>query len=216
VQLIDVPTEQTTAATDLVITIMAIAAAIYLKQNGPGGLRGRLWRSVLILLGAGALLGAIGHAFVLGERVYLAIWGVVYLLLALLVAAFVAATIRDLAGDGVARRAVPVLAVIALVFFGYMLTDPDNFLPFIVYEIVAMTLSLAGFAWISIRGKLAGAGWITAAIAVNILAAAIQAEGSLGFTLVWAFDHNGVFHLVQMIATGMLVYGLRLGERERD
>ena len=108
------------------------------------------------------------------------------------------------------------LAAAALAFSGYMLFDPDNFLPFIVYETVAMLLSLAGFIWISIRRDLAGAGWMTAAIAVNILAAAIQAEGSLGFTLIWAFDHNGVFHLVQMVALGLLVYGLRLGESERD
>lgn len=215
-QLIDIPTEQTTAATDLIIALMAIAAAIYLKRNGPVGLRGTLWRSVLILLTVGALLGAAGHGFVLSERAYLALWSAVYLPLSLLVAAFLAATIRDLAGDAAARRALWVLAPAALASFGYMLLDPDNFLPFVVYETAAMLLSLAGFIWISIRGDLPGAGWITAAIATNILAAAIQAEGSLGFTLVWAFDHNGVFHLVQMVALGLLVYGLRLGESERD
>jgi hypothetical protein len=209
VQLIDIPTEQTTAATDLIIALMAIVAAMYLKRNGPDRLRGSLWRSVLILLAVAALLGAAGHGLVLGERAYLALWSAVYLPLALLVAAFLAATIRDLAGDAPARRAVPALTAIALAFFAYMLLDPDNFLPFIVYEIVAMTLSLAGFAWISIRGNLAGAGWITGAIAVNILAAAIQAEGSLGFTLVWTFDHNGVFHLVQMVGILLLVQGLR-------
>ena len=163
-----------------------------------------------------ALFGAIGHGLVLSERAYLFIWGAVYLSLALLVAVFLAATIRDLAGDAVARRAIPALAVVALACFGYLLLDPDNFLPFILYELVAMTLSLAGFAWISSRGNIVGSGWITASIFVNILAAAIQAEGSLGFTLIWAFDHNGVFHLVQMIGIGLLVYGLRLGVPERD
>ena len=215
-QLIAIPTEQTTAATDLIIALMAFVATVYLRRNGPSGLRGSLWRSVLILLAVGALLGAAGHGIVLRERAYLALWSVVYLPLSLLVAAFLAATIRDLAGDAAARRALPVLAAAALAFSGYMLFDPDNFLPFIVYETVAMLLSLAGFIWISIRRDLAGAGWMTAAIAVNILAAAIQAEGSLGFTLIWAFDHNGVFHLVQMVALGLLVYGLRLGESERD
>jgi hypothetical protein len=209
VQLIDIPTEQTTAATDLIIALIAIVAALYLKRNGPGRLRGTLWRSVLILLAVAALLGAAGHGLVLGERAYLALWSAVYLPLALLVAAFLAGTIRDLAGDAAARRAIPPLAAIALAFFAYMLLDPDNFLPFIVYETVAMTLSLAGFVWISIRGDLAGAGWITAAIAVNIFAAAIQAEGRLGFTLVWTFDHNGVFHLVQMVGVGLLLQGLR-------
>lgn len=209
-QLIDIPTEQTTAATDLVIALLAIVAANFLRRTGPSGLRGRLWRSVFLLLAVAAFLGAIGHGLVLGERVYLLVWSAVYLPLALLVTMFLAATIHDLAGDTAARRAIPPLVVIALAFCGYMLFDPGNFLPFILFELVAMTLSLAGFLWISVRGAVAGAGWITAAIAVNILAAAIQAEGSLGFTLVWAFDHNGVFHVVQMIAIGLLVYGLRL------
>ena len=46
-------------------------------------------------------------------------------------------------------------------------------------------------------------------MAVNILAAAVQAEGALGFTLIWTFDHNGVFHLVQMVGLGLLVWGLK-------
>ena len=208
-QLIDIPAEQTTAATDLVIALLAAAAVLYLKRRGPDGLRGRLWRKVLALLSLGAFLGAVGHGIVLGEQAYILVWSAVYLPLALLVAAFVVATIRDLAGDGIARRALPMLMVAALAFYGYALLNPDDFLPFIVYELVAMMLSLAGFTWITFRRDLSGAGWITAAIAVNILAAAIQAEGSLGFTLVWTFDHNGVFHLVQMLGIGLLVWGLK-------
>ena len=212
--LIDSATEQTTAAADLLIAALAVAAGLYLWRRGPRGLRGRLWRSVLWLLAAAALLGAIGHGIVLGEQPHLIVWVFAYLSLALLVALFLLATIRDLAGDNVARRALPVLLVVAIAFFGYAMLDPENFLPFVLYEVTAMTLSLAGFIWITIRGGLPGAGWITAAIAINILAAAIQAEGSAGFTLIWPFDHNGVFHLVQMPAIAILVYGLRAGSFE--
>ena len=71
----------------------------------------------------------------------------------------------------------------------------------VVPLLAAVTLSLAGFIWITIRGNLPSAAWVTAAIAMNILAAASQAEGSAGFTLIWQFDHNGVFHLADH-ATG--------------
>ena len=209
--LIDSATEQTTAATDLIIAVLAVVATVYLKRKGPQGLRGQLWRSVLLLLTAAALLGAFGHGLVMRESLYAGVWLLAYLALAMLVAAFVLATIRDFAGDSSARRALPVLVVIALAFFGYTMLDPENFRPFILYELAAMALSLAGFVWITIRGELAGAAWITAAIAVNILAAAIQAEGSLGFTLIWTFDHNGVFHLEQMLGIALLVQGLRKG-----
>ena len=212
--LIDSATEQTTAATDLIIAVLAVVARAYLRNNGPSGLRGRLWRGVLLLLAIAALLGAIGHGTVLSSAVYTVVWALAYLALALLVALFLLATIRDCVGDNAARRAVPVLLVIALAFFGYAMLDPENFLPFILYELSAMTLSLTGFVWITMRGELPGAPWITAAIAVNILAAAIQAEGSAGFTLIWSFDHNGVFHLVQILAIGLLVHGLRMAPAE--
>lgn len=212
--LIDSATEQTTAATDLIIAVLAVVASIYLRHTGPGGLRGRLWRGVLLLLAVAALLGAIGHGLVLRTAVYNSVWLLAYLALALVVAAFLLATIRDLAGDRTARRALPVLLVIALAFFGYAMLDPENFLPFILYEVATMTLSLAGFVWITMRGELPGTPWITAAIGVNILAAAIQAEGSAGFTLIWSFDHNGVFHLVQIVAIGLLVHGLRVAPAE--
>lgn len=207
--LIDSATEQTTAATDLIIAVLAVVAYVYLKNNGPSGLRGRLWRGVLLLLAIAALLGAIGHGIVLSGAVYAIVWAFAYLALALLVALFLLATIRDFAGDSVARRALPVLLVIALVFFGYAMLDPENFLPFILYELAVMSLSLAGFVGITMRGELPGAPWITAAIAVNILAAAVQAEGSAGLTLIWQFDHNGVFHLVQILGVVLLVHGLR-------
>ena len=212
--LISSATEQTTAATDLVIAVLAIIAMAYLKRAGPRGLRGILWRTTLLLLATAAFLGAVGHGFVLNKVVYDSIWLLAYLALALLVATFLLATIRDLAGDRTARRTLPVLLVIAIAFFGYAMLDPENFMPFVLYELAAMTLSLAGFTWITIRGGLPGAAWITAAIAVNILAAAIQADGSAGFTLIWQFDHNGVFHLVQMVGIALLVTGLK--ERERD
>jgi len=214
--LVAIPTEQTTAATDLLIAGLAVAAFIYLGRNGPTGLRGRLWRSVLMFLAVAAFLGAIGHGIVLGDGADRVLWGLIYLPLALLVAMFLAASIRDLAGDNAGRRSVSALIVVALCFYAYALLDPDNFLPFILYELAAMTLSLTSFLWITKRRELRGAGWITAAIAVNILAAAIQAEGSLGFTLIWSFDHNGVFHLVQMAGLGLLVYGLAAGAGESD
>ena len=129
--------------------------------------------------------------------------------LALLVAAFLLATVRDLAGDARARQVLPFLVVVALGFFGYFALDPDNFLPFILYESTVMILALAGYLRIAIRGDLPGASWIAGSIAVNIVAAVIQAGGSLQITVIWTFDHNGIFHLVQILAMGMLVYGLR-------
>lgn len=207
--LIQIPTEQTTAVTDLLISIMAMSGLVYLRDRGPTGLRGLLWRSVFVLLAAASCLGAIAHGLVLGDAALESVWRVTYLALALLVAAFFAAAVRDVFGDKPVKRISPLIVLTAAGFFASFIANPDDFRRFIMYEASAMLLSLAGFAWLSWKGSLPGSGWIAASIAVNILAAAIQATGSVRFTLIWPFDHNGVFHLVQMVGIVLLIRGLR-------
>lgn len=208
--LVQIPTEQTTAATDLLIAVLGIIALQLLRSGGPRGLRGQLWRGVIGLLAVTALLGAIAHGLVLSEALFAFTWNATYLGLSLLVAAFLLAAWRDLAGDAPARRGLPVVAIVALCAWGYFLIDPDNFLPFVIYEATAMLLALAGYLWLTRQGTLRGAGWIAASIAVNMVAAAIQASGAVSFTLIWPFDHNGVFHLVQILGLALLVHGLRV------
>jgi hypothetical protein len=61
-----------------------------------------------------------------------------------------------------------------------------------------------------------GAGLIAAGIVVTLVAAALQARRWLTpFTLVWTFDHNGLFHMVQMLGLGLILPGLRAGMRDR-
>lgn len=207
--LTQIPTEQTTAATDLLISVLAIASAIYLRRKGPAGLRGRLWRSVLYILAIAALLGALVHGLVLGSTMYKVLWWGTYLSLSLLIAAFFLATVRDLFGDEKALLLRPASGIVALGFFAYFAMAPEDFLPFILYESAIMLFSLATFVLLALRNALPGSAWIAASIAVNIVAAAIQASGSINFTLIWPFDHNGTFHLVQIVGMALLVQGLR-------
>ena len=60
------------------------------------------------------------------------------------------------------------------------------------------------------RANVWPATWIAASVAVNIVAATVQATEAVEFTVIWSFDHNGAFHLVQLVAIGLLVRGLRV------
>lgn len=62
--------------------------------------------------------------------------------------------------------------------------------------------------WMSRR--LAGAGRVTLGIALTLVASAIQI-GSLSVHIIWPFDHNGLFHLVQIVAVVFIATGLRRG-----
>jgi hypothetical protein len=87
-------------------------------------------------------------------------------------------------------------------------------LVFTFYEAVAMLFALGAYSWLAFTGRLAGAYWMVAGVLVTIIAAAVQVlwngkENPL--TLIWQFDQNGLYHLIQMVGVALLMVGLRLG-----
>ena len=66
------------------------------------------------------------------------------------------------------------------------------------------------YLYLGLTSRLRGAGIIAMAILLNLLAAAVQAS-NVSFHLLFPFDHNGVFHLIQMVAIGTLAIGLSPG-----
>ncbi len=63
--------------------------------------------------------------------------------------------------------------------------------------------------WVAYRGHLEGAWLMAVGIFVTIIAAGVQAGNAFSFTFIWSFDHNGVYHLLQMVGIVFLVAGLR-------
>ena len=86
---------------------------------------------------------------------------------------------------------------------------PGIFLVFVVYEGLALIFALGAYIFLSVRGELEGAGLMAAGILVSIIAAAIQAKKSICIRLIWQFDHNGIYHLVQVAGLVLLLIGLR-------
>lgn len=204
-EFIAIPTEQTTAATDL---MLACLAGFFALKSAATGFRPRLWRWVFGLLALAGLLGALAHGLVLESGLKDWLWRGIYLSLALTVALFALVVLTDLGGDAMGRRWRWPLVAVGCGFFAYTLFFPDSFLPFIVYELLAMGFALLGYGWLARRGR-PGAGWLCAGVALTIVAAGIQATKLISFTLVFAFDHNGVYHLVQLPALWLLYRGAR-------
>ena len=71
-----------------------------------------------------------------------------------------------------------------------------------------MTLALTGYLWLAVAGQLDGAWLMAAGILVTIIAAAVQIGKSVTFTFIWPFDHNGTYHLIQLVGLILLVAGL--------
>jgi hypothetical protein len=206
----DIPTEQTTAVTDVILALMALGAAIYLHRIGQKEpWKAGVWAWAFGLLALAALLGAIVHGLEMSDVTRIRLWRPLYLSLGVTTALFLVGVVYDIWGSTVARRMLPVTIVISLVFFGITLLWPDRFLVFIIYQGVAMVVALGGYGWLAVTGDLEGAWLMVAGILVTMIAAGVQASGAVSFSFIWEFDHNGAYHLIQMVGLALLVAGLR-------
>lgn len=204
-------TELTTAATDAAVGLLCLAVVWQLVAIPVNATWKRaLWCWVFGLIGLASFLGAVVHGLELSESVRAVLWRPLYLSLGLTVALFVIGGIYDWRGERTARALLPWAVGIGVSFFAVTQLVGGAFLIFVVYEAIAMVATLAMYVFLSTTRRLAGARMITLGIGLSIVAAAVQAS-ALSVRLIVPFDHNGLFHLVQLIATAALANGLRHG-----
>jgi len=210
-EIINVPTEQTTAATDALVAIMAAVFAVTLSMEGGRSDRtkGRIWSATLGLLAVAAAAGAIAHGFQMTERTNELLWMPLNLALGVTVALFVVGAVYDLRSFSLPRLLVPIMLAVGVAFFVVTVLIPESFMVFVIYEAIAMFFALVVYIVLTARQTLRGAATMAAGVLVSIVAAAVQATGSVRFTLIWDFDHNGAFHLIQMVGLVFLLIGLR-------
>jgi hypothetical protein len=84
------------------------------------------------------------------------------------------------------------------------------FIVFVAYEAVGMIVAFSLYVFLAISKRVAGAATVSAGIGLSVIAASIQAS-RLSVRLVVPFDHNGLFHVFQMIAIVTIASGIRKG-----
>ncbi len=200
--------EQMTALTDVALGILSSYAAFQVLQFS--GFRSAVWGWAFGLLAFSAFVAALAHSFEMTQKTNERLWMPINLSLGWVLSLFVVGALIDLSGDAMARTALPAALIVGLLFFVITVLRPGSFMTFIAYEAVAMLFSLGVYVFIFFQGTLLGAGWMLAGVFVTILAAVVQALGKAGKSIVWYFDNNGVFHLIQMIGIVLLLVGLRM------
>ena len=212
-----VPTELTTAATDAILALLALYCIRWLgARRSADPAKVTLWILVLALLAVASVLGTVAHGFDFSSDTLYLLWQPLFLSLGLVVALFVVAATYDGLGPAPARRLMIPALVAGACFYLVTLVFPGTFLVFVLYEAVAMLVALALYVRLALATGRRWAWFMVLGIALNIAAAGIQASGTVRLNLGVPLDHNGVFHLVQMVAIVVLVAGVgkSLGETE--
>lgn len=205
------PTELTTAATDAVLGVVCLTvlwrlAALRVSATW----KQALWCWVFGLLTLACGLGTVVHGLELPESVRAGLWHPLNLSLGLIVGLFLVGGVYDWRGEGAARALLPWAMALGVGFFLVTRFVDGAFLTFVIFETAALTATLVMYLVLSASGRLPGAGLIALGIALSIAAAAIQAS-TLSVRVIVPFDHNGVFHVIQLVATAVLAAGLRRG-----
>jgi hypothetical protein len=208
-KLNDSLTERTTAATDVILSVAAAGGFIYLQRlSQTPTWRFSLWSWSFGLIAVSAAFGAAYHGLALAETRRRAFWQILTANLGMAISLFLAGVFHDACGVEAARWGLPVILAAGLLVFGVSRMFPGLFIVFIVYQVLALMMAFSAYAWMAASGTLKGAGWMASGVAVSLIAAATQAVRRLRLTLVWEFDHNGIFHLVQVLGLILICVGL--------
>lgn len=204
-----VETELTTAATDAVLGLQCLWLAISLVGVSlPMPWKRHVWVAMLLCMVVGSGLGAVAHGLIMSDATRNALWKPLYLSLGVAVALLVVAAVCDWSGEDAARRLLPWALAAALVFFAASQWLGGAFWIFVVYEAAATLAALAIYATLAFRGNWPGASLLAVGLVLTLVAAAVQVS-SLNVRVLVRFDHNGLFHVVQMIAIALMAAGVR-------
>ncbi|BCN92913.1 hypothetical protein THMIRHAM_06980 [Thiomicrorhabdus immobilis] len=210
-EFIDLANEQSTAITDALLALIALASLVYLRQNlTTQKWKLQIWVGLFGVLTFASSLGAVVHGFKIPFELQTNLWHLLNFSLALLVSLFAIASTNDIFSEKTSRRVLPFVLFIALIFFVSTLFWPDSFNIFIIYQLTIMLYSLSGYFWLAYTDKLKGSVYMTLGILITITASFIQTT-ELSVTLIWLFDHNGIYHLIQILGVISLVIGIKRG-----
>ncbi|MEX2327858.1 MAG: hypothetical protein WD558_09005 [Pseudomonadales bacterium] len=209
VQLVDNPVEIVTAITNLVMGgVGALCWYFIFRVSTDAKWQQRLWLIIFSLLTLASVLGAVHHGIAVSATLYDLSWSAIFLLLGTLIGLFVVASCHDLWGVRVARKVLPVMMVMAVVFIAVSWARGQDFRLFILYQALALLFAQVGYLYLVTR-RVSGSLMVSAGIMLTIIAAIVQAARIVTLVPAYPFDHNAAYHVIQIPGIVFLTIGIR-------
>ena len=199
--------EPATMATDYLLAVAGgfFAARLWRASRRHRSAAAGWWSAAFVTMALGAAAGGTHHGFAepLGEAGRWLTWRLTLYLLAATSFLLVAATAFAVLAKRL-RTLVVGLALLKLVAFALFLSRHGEF-RYVVYDYgSAMAVVLLLQVWVGLRSGKPGAGLLIAGVLVGFVAAVIQQSG---FDLHRHFNHNDLYHLVQLLALWLFYRG---------
>lgn len=205
-----IATEQTTAFTDLILGILSLICCMLLKKTSTRNrIKQKIWLCFFLFLSLASFLGALAHGVEMSSNMKGLLWHPLYLFLALSVAFFVMGAIFEIRSERNCRSIISLMISVAFLFFLITVFIPESFLVFIIYEGFCLLVCLVIFLFKLFRTRQPSYLFMIAGIMLTILAAVLQSMQNISFHFIWEFDHNGIFHLVQIPALILIFISVR-------
>lgn len=202
--------EPMTLLTDYMLGALCVILAIRLLRHGPHTSR-KPWAAAFGACAGAALLGGTYHGFLhwLDEQVSDWLWKATLLQIGLGAFCATVATARAHLTAS-AQRVVMVVAGLKLAAYAAGALSTDTFLIAIIDYTLAFCFVLAVHAWAWLRGGDLAGRWVVLGVIVSFLAAGIQAAGIAPHP---QFNHNDLYHVVQMAGMWLLYKGASRSRR---
>jgi hypothetical protein len=181
--------EPMTLATDYMLTVAAVIFALRLWRTN------RMWALAFVFTAAGSFFGGTYHGFAqtMQPSVAAALWKVTVFSIGL-------ASFFLLAGSG---RAFAVIAIVKFIVYASWMITHDGFV-WVIAD-YGVTLLLVGIAQLIRRGP--SMPWVIGSIVVSVMGALVQRSR---FALNVNFNHNDLYHVIQLVALWLLYRGGKL------
>jgi hypothetical protein len=211
---IDIPAERTTALTDVILVMAALYGLMSVRRIGKEDpAKARIWSWIFGLMAFAAGLGAALHGLTMPPVLKERLWVPLYLLLGMTVSLFPAAAVYDLRGPGAVRRAMYAMTFLLAAFWVSAVSFSGGFTLFLLYSAAVLVFMAGAYGWMAVKTKAAGAWLMAAGFVVSLMAGAVQATKGIRITLVWTFDHNGLYHILLTAGLIAIIAGLRKGRQ---
>lgn len=199
--------EPTTALTDLVLSLLALGFAVQLLPYARRLRQESIhdWGFAFGALAIGALAGAVSHGFApqLSETTYAVIWRTTLYAIGFASFYMVAGTARAALRTRIASWLILISAIKLVGFLYWTTLDPGFGKVVLDYVPNMIAVFVMGLMLRKRRRDRAGS-WLAAGVIVSFIAAGIQVSG---LTLHEHFNHNDLYHVIQMGALTLFYRG---------